>query len=990
MQRIQTEVLVIGGGATGTGILRDLAMRGFKTLLVEKSDLATGTTGRYHGLLHSGGRYVVTDPQAARECIQENRLLRRIMPHCLEDIGGLFVLTPWDDPGYCEPFLLGCQQAGIPVEEVPLGKVLAEQPLLNPAIQRCFHVPDAAADSFLAAQCNVASAREYGADCLTYQRVTGLLVEGGRVCGARLFDLAGGQELEVRADLTVNAAGAWVGQVCAMAGVEVHILPGKGTMLALSQRILHTVVNRCKLPSDGDILVPIHSVTVMGTTDVRVSDPDHFSIEPWEVQLMLTEGEKLVPGFRSLRLLRAWAGVRPLYQENDTTETRQVSRAFVLLDHQQRDGLAGLVSITSGKWTTYRRMAEAASDLVCQHLGVSRPCRTHLEALPDTRLRPSMHAVRPGTSATAALGERLADIEARQAFGELLCECELVTLAQVSRAVQAGARSIDDLRRQVRLGMGPCQGGFCTFRAAGLLHQLGSTDAAGSNNALRDFLSERWKGLVPVLWGVQLRQERLDELIYLSLLNADHLPGRAVTPYSPIPYVPPSDLSVPAQLPSLHPPEMPHPAGSSRSGPAATEILVIGAGLAGLCAAWQAARNGRKVRLVAQGHGSLYFHAGCIDVLGYQADSDGQALPSPAEGLRRLVQENPSHPYSLAGMDAIPRALKDFQQLCRQAEYPMSGSLERNWMLPTSAGSLRPTCLAPDSMLAGEAGRSDPLWVVGLAGYRDFYPSWVAANLETTGLRAHALMLDLPPLHGRRLISSRLLADLLDAGQLQEAMITAMRKALAGPFPFPPSRLGFPAILGLLYPTRVRTEVEQALGLPVFEIPTLPPSIPGMRLAAILEKEIRSLGGSIHTGLEVFTAEVSSDDRLVRVWCRAAARSLPLSAESFILATGGILGGGFQSGSRGEFYERILRLPLDHPEQPAHWFQPNFFAPGGHPIFRVGINVDRNFQPVDRSGRVLHPNLYAAGSALAGTDPLVERSLDGLALVSGCLAGKHA
>jgi len=104
MQTIQTEVLVIGGGATGTGVLRDLAMRGFKTLLVEKGDLTAGTTGRYHGLLHSGGRYAVKDPQAARECIEENRILRRIMPQCIEDTGGFFVVTPWDDPGYAPRF----------------------------------------------------------------------------------------------------------------------------------------------------------------------------------------------------------------------------------------------------------------------------------------------------------------------------------------------------------------------------------------------------------------------------------------------------------------------------------------------------------------------------------------------------------------------------------------------------------------------------------------------------------------------------------------------------------------------------------------------------------------------------------------------------------------------------------------------------------------------------------------------------------------------
>ena len=158
MRKINTEILVIGGGATGTGILRDLAMRGFKAVLVERRDLTHGTTGRFHGLLHSGGRYAVKDPAAARECIEENRILRKIMPHCIEDTGGFFVLTPDDDPGYAARFLAGCRQAGIPVEEVSLRQMLAREPYLNPEISRCFRVPDGAADGFAAAHSNVASA----------------------------------------------------------------------------------------------------------------------------------------------------------------------------------------------------------------------------------------------------------------------------------------------------------------------------------------------------------------------------------------------------------------------------------------------------------------------------------------------------------------------------------------------------------------------------------------------------------------------------------------------------------------------------------------------------------------------------------------------------------------------------------------------------------------------------------------------------------------
>ncbi len=528
MQKIQTEILVIGGGATGSGILRDLAMRGFQCLLVEKGDLTHGTTGRYHGLLHSGGRYVVKDPQAAKECIDENRILRNIMPQCIEDTGGFFVLTPWDDPEYAARFVTGCEAAGIPVEEMSISQTLREEPLLNPDISRCFRVPDGAADSFMAVDLNIASANQYHGKVLRYHQVKHLLLSTNpdasppSVIGAHCHDLIKDEDIDIYADLVINASGAWAGQIAETANCPVTIIPGKGTMIAVNHRIVHTVINRCKMPSDGDILVPAHTVSVIGTTDIQVNDPDHYSIEPWEINLMLEEGEKLVPGFKEMRMLRAWAGVRPLYQETAVADTREVTRAFVLLDHEKRDGVSGLVTITSGKWTTYRKMAEVTVDLVCQKLGTKRECRTHLEALPEA-----------DSKGYHRLGSRLKKIEKERAFGRLVCECELATYEDVAAAIlQGGAKSLDDIRRDVRLGMGPCQGGFCTYRAAGILHQLQSqsgsltTDVSQTNLALRDFLQERWKGLLPILWGQQLKQERLDELIYLSILNADHLPSR--------------------------------------------------------------------------------------------------------------------------------------------------------------------------------------------------------------------------------------------------------------------------------------------------------------------------------------------------------------------------------------------------------------------------------------------------------------------------------
>ena len=539
MRTLQTEVLVIGGGATGAGVVQDLALRGFKCALVEKRDLTHGTTGRYHGLLHSGGRYVVKDPKAATECIEENVILRRIMPHCLEDTGGFFVATPWDDPAFGDKFMAGCQATGVPCEEISVSQMLKEEPLLNPKISRCFRVPDGSADSFLATQCVGESARQHGAQILTYHEVKQLLREGNKVVGVVCHDLVHDEDVTILADLTVNASGAWAGRIAATIGVEVRVTAGKGTMVAINHRVLNTVVNRCKMPADGDIIVPIHTVAVIGTTDVRVPDPEHFAIEPWEVQHMLDEGEKLIPGLKNMRMLRAWAGVRPLYQETSVADTRDVTRAYTLLDHEKRDGVAGFITITGGKWTTYRQMAQVTVDRVCEKLNTQRACHTAEEVLPHL---PEFERHNHYHS----LGARLARAETEKGYGQLICECELATKEDVERAIVSGqARTIDDVRRDVRVGMGPCQGGFCTLRVAGMWHTLKQTPVAETNVTLRDFLQERWKGLMPVLWGSQLKQERLDELIYLSVLNADHLPGEKASRLGPKMYEPGTEMERP-------------------------------------------------------------------------------------------------------------------------------------------------------------------------------------------------------------------------------------------------------------------------------------------------------------------------------------------------------------------------------------------------------------------------------------------------------------
>lgn len=500
-------------------------MRGLRTVLAERVDLGQGTTGRFHGLLHSGGRYVVSDPRSATECAEENAVLRRIAAEAIEDTGGMFVTTPADDPAYADRFLAGCADTRVPVQEIAPAEALAREPRLNPGISRAFEVEDGAVDAWKLLWGNARSAEAYGARILTYHWVTEILRDGDRVAGAVACDDRGGGTVRIEAGFTINAGGVWAGQIADLAGCPgVTVVPGKGVMIAMNHRLVSTVINRCEHPGDGDILVPIRTVCVIGTTDVRADSPDDLEIARDQVQEMLDAGEVLIPGFRGTRALHAWTGSRPLFKDERASadDTRHMSRGLALVDHLERDGVGGFLTITGGKLTTYRLMAEVVVDAMCAQMGEPRACRTAQEALPGSE-----------DGDHYWLGSRLAAHEEDLADDQLVCECELVPRRRVVEvAERRPGMNLDDVRRTLRLGMGPCQGGFCTYRAAGILHALGDAGATRADELVLMFLQHRWQGLEPILYGDQMRQACLDDWIFQGILDVEHLP--AALPERPV------------------------------------------------------------------------------------------------------------------------------------------------------------------------------------------------------------------------------------------------------------------------------------------------------------------------------------------------------------------------------------------------------------------------------------------------------------------------
>ncbi|MBC9785703.1 anaerobic glycerol-3-phosphate dehydrogenase subunit A [Heliobacterium chlorum] len=529
----KVQVVVVGGGATGTGILRDLAMRGISALLVEQGDLAHGTSSRFHGLLHSGGRYAVKDQEAAKECLEENMILRRIASDCVEPTGGLFAALPEDDPAYAEKWVKACAESGIKTEELNIKELLKKYPVLSPRITKAYSTPDAAVDGFRLLWSNVNSARRYGAKMVTYHKLSAVYRANGAITGVELTNTLNGEITSVECQMVINAAGAWAGEVAAMAGLEIHMIKDKGTLLAFNHRLTNQVVNRLRPPGDADIFVPHGTITLLGTTSIAVEDPNSTKPSEIEVENMLNIGRETMPNIDNYRIIRAFAGVRPLYQANKGAGGRAVTRNFALIDHEQKDGLKGLVSIVGGKFTTYRLMAEKTVDLAAKKLGNNTPCRTAEEPLTQPVTSEMLERGKkvfgvPGYKKAAerlgdAYGKVVEKAEQDPSMRRMFCECELVSASEIDYVAKDGdSKTLSDIRRKTRMGMGTCQGIFCSYRTLGALGN-NPQFTVGHREFITEFLQNRWRGIRPVLWGQQLRETQLSTGIFCSLFGMERM-----------------------------------------------------------------------------------------------------------------------------------------------------------------------------------------------------------------------------------------------------------------------------------------------------------------------------------------------------------------------------------------------------------------------------------------------------------------------------------
>jgi glycerol-3-phosphate dehydrogenase len=367
--------IIIGAGFTGVATAHDLALRGFDVTVVERGDLCNGTSGRTHGLLHSGGRYAVSDQESAIECIDENKILLEIVPQVIEPNGGLFIALDESDLAYGETFIEGCQTCHIPLEELTAQQALKLEPNINPKVLMAFLIPDGTFDPLRLAMSFAATAKSNGAKFQIYTQVESLLIDGkGNVTGVKVLKRTENKNEELHADIVINATGAWVGEIAHMAGASVPIKPTPGIMVAYDQRLVQRAINRLNKPGDGDIVLPQRRMMVVGTTSFEVQNLDYVPVVDEQAKLMYERGCELVPGIAQARQRGVFMATRPLIGSGSSG--RSIARTFKCFDHKETQGIDGFVTITGGKATTLRAMAERTSDVVCEKLGIKASCTT--------------------------------------------------------------------------------------------------------------------------------------------------------------------------------------------------------------------------------------------------------------------------------------------------------------------------------------------------------------------------------------------------------------------------------------------------------------------------------------------------------------------------------------------------------------------------------------------------------------------------------------
>ncbi|MFX1262919.1 MAG: FAD-dependent oxidoreductase [Promethearchaeota archaeon] len=533
------DVVVIGGGSTGTATARDCALRGLKTLLLERDDIASATVGTCAGMISSGLKYM-DEPKIVDLCSEEVVHLNHIARHIIMKNPILTPILELSDlstgGNFAAEYSKRAESRDVPpVLFLEPEDALEIEPLLNPDIISSMYFEEYFIDPFRLCLLQALDAQANGAVIKTYCEVVGISKRYGRIESVTYYNRVTGELETSTTKSIINAGGPWAHRIAALVGAKLNLRLNKGAHVILDRRVVNVGIIAKAVDGRMIYLFPHENTTLLGTTALDTWDnPDTLVATHDEIEYLLKSIEWVIPSIREARIIRTMEGVRPLVPTWKVPEG-EVTRGYEIIDHES-DGVSGMLSFTGGKLVMCRHMAEAVTDGVCKKLGVEAKCATHKLPLPGMESDVDVLSLAKDYDISQHALERLRARRGTQMLEILelakehpewrttICTCEPVIEAEIRYSIgNEFPQTLNDLRRRVRLGTGPCQGTFCTYKAAAILAD--ELDLVGADYLvdILDFRAERWKGIRPPMRGAQLAQEEVAQGLYACVGNLDQI-----------------------------------------------------------------------------------------------------------------------------------------------------------------------------------------------------------------------------------------------------------------------------------------------------------------------------------------------------------------------------------------------------------------------------------------------------------------------------------
>jgi len=409
------------------------------------------------------------------------------------------------------------------------------------------------------------------------------------------------------------------------------------------------------------------------------------------------------------------------------------------------------------------------------------------------------------------------------------------------------------------------------------------------------------------------------------------------------------------------------------------DLVIIGAGMAGMAASLFA--GNRNIDTVQVGITSeIIFASGLIDLLGVHPVASGNIRKDPWEGIENLCLDIPDHPYAKISPTIIHDAVEELIAFLNESGLVYVRHERQNALVLTPAGTIKPTYFVPRTMWNGVRALETkaPCLIVDIEGLKGFGARQIVASFKSLWPGLDHATISYPGSVNQGEVYLEPLARSLAIPQNRKTLADELRSCLKNA-----RFLGMPAVFGIQDAHRILSDIEKLVGVPMFEIPTMPPSIPGLRLKETFESNLSAKGIRRFFQKHVMGVQVEGKEFIIQIGDTSP--ETLIKTRGIVLASGRFLGKGL-SADRKQIRESIFNLPVHQPDKRSEWHCYEFLDPAGHPVNRAGLETDDRFRPLDRSGKAAHENLFAVGSILAHQDWIRQKCGSGLAIASAYAA----